>query len=144
MFDKYLNNRLIVLYIIPLTLGAVTVFSFQPFNFTIINFLVLPIFFYLIHYINKKSKGIYRKKPYRKNFFIFGTSFGFGFYLSGIYWINNSLTFDESFKILIPFGLIVLPLFLSLFFSIITLLIGPYINLNFRSLFFFFSRNSSF
>ena len=137
MFDKYLNNRLIVLYIIPLTLGAVTVFSFQPFNLTIINFFVLPIFFYLIHYINKKSKGIYRKKPYRKNFFIFGTSFGFGFYLSGIYWINNSLTFDESFKILIPLGLIVLPLFLSLFFSIITLLIGPYINLNFRSLFFF-------
>ncbi len=136
MFDKYLNNRLIILYIVPLILGAVTVFSFQPFNFIFINFFVLPIFFYLIFYINKKSKSIYRKKPYKKNFFIFGTSFGFGFYLSGIYWINNSLTFDESFKILIPLGLIVLPLFLSLFCSIIILLIGPYIDLNFRSLFF--------
>ena len=38
---------------------------------------------------------------------------------------------------LIPFGLIALPLFLSLFCSILTFLIGPYINLNFRSLFFF-------
>ena len=136
MFEKYLNNRLIILYFVPLALGVVTVFSFQPFNLTFINFLVFPIFFYLIFYINKKSKSIYRKKPYKKNFFIFGTSFGFGFYLSGIYWINNSLTFDESFKILIPFGLIILPLFLSLFCSILTLLIGPYINLNFRSLFF--------
>ena len=133
MFDKYLNNRLIVLYIIPLTLGAVTVFSFQPFNLTIINFFVLPVF-YLIHYINKKSKGIIERNPIEK--FLFWNIFCFGFYLSGIYWINNSLTFDESFKILIPLGLIVLPLFLSLFSSIITLLIGPYINLNFRSLFF--------
>ena len=136
MFDKYLNNRLIVLYIAPLTLGAATVFSFQPFNLTFLNFIVFPIFFYLIFYINKKSKSTYRKKPYKKNFFVFGTSFGFGFYLSGIYWINNSLTFEESFKILIPFGLIVLPLFLSLFCSILTLLIGPYINLNLRSLFY--------
>ena len=137
MFDKYLNNRLIVLYILPFTLGATTVFSFQPFNLTLINFFILPIFFYLIFYIKKKSKSIYRNKPYKKNFFIFGTSFGFGFYLSGIYWINNSLTFDENFKLLIPFGLIALPLFLSLFCSILTFLIGPYINLNFRSLFFF-------
>jgi apolipoprotein N-acyltransferase len=136
MFDKYLNNRLIVLYILPFTLGAITVFSFQPFNLTLINFFVLPIFFYLIFYIKKKSKSIYRNKPYKKNFFIFGTCFGFGFYLSGIYWINNSLTFDENFKFLIPFGLIALPLFLSLFCSILTFLIGPYINLNFRSLFF--------
>ena len=136
MFDKFLNNRLIVLYIAPLALGAITVFSFQPYNFTFINFFIFPILFYLVFYIKKKSKSTYRKKPYKKNFFIFGTSFGFGFYLSGIYWINNSLTFDESFKILIPFGLLVLPLFLSLFWSILTFLIGPYINLNFRSLFF--------
>ena len=136
MFDKYLNNRLIVLYILPFIFGAITVFSFQPFNLTLVNFFILPIFFYLIFYIKKKSKSIYRNKPYKKNFFIYGTSFGFGFYLSGIYWINNSLTFDENFKLLIPFGLIALPLFLSLFYSILTFLIGPYINLNFRSLFF--------
>ena len=36
----------------------------------------------------------------------------------GIYWIAHSLTFDESFKFLIPFSLILIPLFLSLFFSL--------------------------
>ena len=29
----------------------------------------------------------------------------------------NSLTFDDNFKILIPFGIILIPLFLSLFFG---------------------------
>ena len=77
------------------------------------------------------------KKPYKKNLFIFGTTFGFGFYLSGIHWITFSLTFDESFKILIPFALILIPLFLSLFFSITTVLIGPLLSLNLQSIILF-------
>ena len=36
---------------------------------------------------------------------------GFGFYLSGLSWITNSLTFDDNFKIFIPFALIFIPLF---------------------------------
>ena len=119
MFEKYLNNRGLTLFVIPFILGSLCVFSFQPFNYTIINFLVLPILFYLIIFINKKSKSVYRKKPYKKNLFIFGTAFGYGYYLAGIHWITNSLTFDENFKILIPIALILIPLFLSLFFSIL-------------------------
>ena len=119
MTEKFLNNRFLTLFIIPISLGSLTVFTFQPFNIFVINFLILPIFFYLIIYIKKKSQSIFRKKPFRKNLFIFGTSFGFGYYLSGIHWITNSLTFDDTFKILIPFGLIFIPLFLSLFFSLI-------------------------
>ena len=135
--EKFLNNRLYTLLLFPFFLGALTVFSFQPFNFSIINFIILPIFFYLTVYIKKKSKSTYRKKPLRKNLFIFGTAFGFGYYLSGIHWITYSLTFDESFKILIPFGLIFIPLFLSLFFSMITLIFGSFLNLNFLSMLIF-------
>ncbi len=137
MIEKYLNNRFVSLYFLPFIIGCSTVFSFQPYNLTFINFFVLPIIFYLIVYIKKKSKSTYRKKPYRKNLFIFGTVFGFGFYFSGIYWISNSLTFDESFKVLIPFSLILIPLFLSLFFSLIILLTGPFLNLNLSSLLLF-------
>ena len=61
----------------------------------------------------------------------------FWVFLSGIHWITNSLTFDESFRFLIPFGLILVPLFLSLFFSINSVLIGPFLNLNFNSLLLF-------
>ena len=85
----------------------------------------------------KKSKSIYRKRPFRINFFIFGTTFGFGFYLSGIHWIVNSLTFDNQFAILIPIALIAIPLFLSLFFSVAILISGPYLNLNISSIFLF-------
>ena len=116
MIEKFLNNRFLTLFIIPISLGSLTVFAFQPFNIFVINFFILPLFFFLIIYIKKKSQSIFRKKPFRKNLFIFGTSFGFGYYLSGIHWITNSLTFDDTFKILIPFGLIFIPLFLSLFF----------------------------
>ena len=137
MLKKNFNSRLIILYLIPLTIGSLTVFSFQPFNFTLINFVILPIFFYLTVYINKKSKTTFRKKPYRKNLFIFGVMFGFGFYLSGISWITNSLTFDENFKILIPFAIVIIPLFLSLFLGFVTLLVGPFLNYNFSSILLF-------
>jgi apolipoprotein N-acyltransferase len=137
MIKKYLNNRLLILYIFPLILGSLITLTFAPFNFTIINFLVLPIFFYLLNYINKKSKTIYRKKPYKKNLFIFGIAFGFGFYLSSISWITNSLTFDDNFKVLIPFAFILIPLFLSLFMGLTTLIIGQYLKLDFSSILLF-------
>jgi len=137
MLNKILNNRAIVLYLLPFFLGSLTVFSFQPFNFSFINFILLPIFFFLIVYIKKKSKGTYRKKPYWKNLFLVGLSFGFGFYLSGIFWIAYSLTFDESFKFLIPFTIILIPLFLSIFNGLTTLAIGHFLNYNFSSILLF-------
>ena len=54
MFKKYLNNRFLVLYFTPITIGLLSVFTFQPFNFVALNFFILPIFFYLTVYINKK------------------------------------------------------------------------------------------
>ena len=137
MFEKYLNNRFIILYFIPFILGALTTLSFEPFNLTIINLVIFPIFFYLVIYINKKSRSVYRKKPYKKNLFIYGLLFGFGFYICGISWITNSLTFDENFKVLIPFALILIPLFLSLFLALTILFVGPYLKFNFPSLFLF-------
>jgi len=137
MIKKYLYSRFLTLYIIPFILGSLSVLSFEPFNLTIINLIIFPFFFYLLVYINKKSKAVYRQKPYKKNLFIFGLVFGFGFYLSGISWITNSLTFDENFKFLIPFALILIPLFLSLFVGLTTLFIGQYLKLDFPSLLIF-------
>ena len=134
MNKKLLDNRFFTLCIFPFIIGSLSVLSFQPFNLTIINFIIFPIFFYTIVYISKRSHSVYRKKPFRINLFTYGLFFGLGFYLSGISWIVNSLTFDENFKIFIPFGLIFIPLFLSLFMAIPILLIGPNLRLNFASL----------
>ena len=46
--------------------------------------------------------------------------FGFGYFISNLYWITNSLTFEENFKPLIPIALILIPLFLGVFYGIVT------------------------
>ena len=47
--------------------------------------------------------------------------FGFGYFISNLYWITNALTFEENFKPLIPFALILIPLFLGVFYGLATL-----------------------
>ena len=95
MLAYLLNSRTYVIFIAPFVLGTLTVFSFQPFNFTFINFLIIPLIFFLTLYVKKKSKNVYRKKPYLLNLFLLGYIFGIGYFLTGTYWISNSLSFDE-------------------------------------------------
>ena len=48
--------------------------------------------------------------------------FGFGYFLTNLYWITISLTFDKNFEFLIPVALIFIPSFLALFYGLITFL----------------------
>ncbi len=132
---NFFNKRFFIIFLFPIIFGGITVLGFQPFNFSIINFISLPLLFLTIIYVKKKSKSTYRKKPFLKNLFILGTSFGFGYFFFGIYWISNSLTFDETFTFLIPFSLILIPLFLSLFFSIPIILVGNFCEKNISTIF---------
>ena len=132
---NFFNKRFFILFFFPIILGGLSVFSFQPFNFFFINFFLLPALFWLVLYVKKKSKSVYRKKPFIKNLFFLGTSYGFGFFFFGLYWIIYSMTFDDAFKIFIPFGLILIPLFLSLFFSLPIILAGYLINEKISSVF---------
>ena len=125
MIFNFLNSRLFLVFMFPFALGTLTVFSFQPFNFNYINFLIIPALFLTTTYVQKKSKNIYRNKPYLLNLFMIGYFFGFGFFLTGTYWISNSLTFDENLKFLIPISIIGLPLFLGIFFGLGNLIVGP-------------------
>ena len=77
MFSKLLDSRLIVLYILPFIFGLLTVLSFQPFNFSFVNFIVLSAIFLLTVNVKKRSKSKYRKKPFIKNLFIIGYIFAF-------------------------------------------------------------------
>ena len=87
--------------------------------------------------MKKKVASTYRKKKSHKYFFYLGCSFGFGFFLLGNYWISISLTHDEIFKPLIPFALITIPLFLSLFFGLACLISGPFVKKNISFILFF-------
>ena len=137
MIAQILSNRIYIVFIIPFILGLLTVLSFQPFNFFFINFILVPVLFLTLVYVNKKSKNIYRKKPHLSNLFFVGYLFGIGYFASGIYWISYSLTYDENFKYLIPFALIGIPMFLGIFFGLATLSIGALIKNNIASIFIF-------
>ena len=66
MIEKYIDNRLFILYLFPFILGALTVVSFQPFNFSFVNFIILPLFFYLVVYIKKNLKVFIEKNLLKK------------------------------------------------------------------------------
>ena len=125
---KKINNQLFF-FIIPLILGIISSFSLPPYNFFILNFLTFPCLFIFIISNFHFSKW---------RFFLIGWIFGFGYFISSIYWITNSLTFEEIFLPLIPFAFFLLPLFLGLFYGLITFIFS-FFNLekNYRSILIF-------
>ena len=137
MINYFLHSRVLLIFVTPFLLGCFSVFSFQPYNFTFINFIIFPCFFLILSYINKRSKNKYRKKPYFINLFYAGYFFGIGFFLTGTYWISNSLQFDESFKNLIPVTVILIPLSLGLFYGLASLICGKYLKFNLTSIILF-------
>ncbi len=106
-----LQNK-IFSFIIPFLLGIITAFSLPPYSFFFINFITFPLFliFFLLNY--KKGKWISFK---------IGWMFGFGYFISNLYWITNSLTFEDNFRFLILPALILIPLFLGIFYGASTL-----------------------
>ena len=76
MILNLLNSRFFLILLFPFTLGSLTVFSFQPFNYSFINFFIIPALFLVTTYVRKKSKNTYRRKPYLLNLFLIGYLFG--------------------------------------------------------------------
>jgi len=122
---KFLHS----LYII--SLGAISSFSLPPYNYFIINFITFSLFFIFI--FNKK------KTSNNKSLFKYGWYFGFGYFLFSLYWIAISLTFDQSFKFLIPVAIVLLPAFLAIFYGLITYLFSILFTKNVTNSFFIFS-----
>ena len=125
-----LNNKFFVIFLGPFLLGAITILGFTPFNLTFVNFFSFSILLFLILSVKKKTQSKYRKKKSSRYFFYLGCAFGFGFFLFGNYWISISLTHEDMFIGLIPFSLILIPLFLSLFFGLAILLVGNFAEKN--------------
>jgi apolipoprotein N-acyltransferase len=129
LLNLFKKNFLNYLYII--FLGAISSYSLPPYNYFVINFITLSLFFVFI--IKKK------KKSNNNFFFQYGWCFGFGYFLFSLYWIAISLTFDQSFKFLIPIATILLPAFLAIFYGLITYLFSFFFSKNVVSSFFIFS-----
>jgi len=127
LFNKKFLNLFYIIF-----LGAISSYSLPPYNHFIINFITFSLFFIFIF---KKKK----KTTHNKSFFQYGWCFGFGYFLFSLYWISISLTFDQSFKFLIPIAIILLPAFLAIFYGLITYLFSIFYSKNVITSFFIFS-----
>ncbi len=126
--DKKFYIELIFLVL----LGCSTSLSLPPFNYLIINFFTLSLFFI---FLVKKSQ-INKNKKF---FFIYGWLFGFGYFVSNLYWIPISLTFDKNLTFLIPIAMILLPAFLAIFYGLVSYLFVIFKTRKLLSSFFLFS-----
>ena len=127
-----MKKKIYIESIIIILLGSFSSLSLPPFNYVIINFLTFSLFYILLIKTFEVGKN-------KKLFFLYGWLFGFGYFVSNLYWISISLTFDESFKSLIPLSIVLVPAFLALFYGLATflfLILKPKKNL---SSFFLFS-----
>ena len=118
---KNLIKNKIASNIFVLLLGIATSFSLPPYNFFLINFVTLSLIYIFINNYEKKLTNKF-------NYFKYGWIFGFGYFISSLYWIAISLTFDESFKILIPISLILVPAFIGIFYGLATYFFSFFIN----------------
>ncbi len=130
MKNLFKKNFLNTIYII--FLGAISSYSLPPYNHFIINFFTFSLFFIFLFIERKKNSE-------NKFFFKYGWFFGFGYFLSSLYWISISLTFDDSFKFLIPLCIILLPAFLAIFYGLITYLFSVFYSKKVVNSFFIFS-----
>ena len=126
-----LKRNIILDFFFLLILGALSSLSLPPLNFFLINFFTFSTFFiFLFKNLNNSNKKI---------FFLYGWFFGYGYFLTNIYWITISLTFDQDFSFLIPIALILIPAFLALFYGLATFFFYIFSFKNVISVFFLFS-----
>ena len=126
-----LLKKKLFFYPLIIFLGILSSFSLPPYNFFILNFLTFSTFFVLI----VKNK----KKLNKFDFFVYGWLFGLGYFFSSLYWIVISLTFDSSFKTLIPVALIFIPSLIAIFYGVATYIFYFFKNFNNISLVIIFS-----
>ena len=110
-------------------LGFLSSFSLPPYNFFFINFFTFPFLFYIL-VINLDRNLL--------NNFLVGWFFGFGYFLTNLYWISNSLKFDQNFENLIFLSIILIPFLLSFFYGLFSYLLKFFnIKMNFISILIF-------
>ena len=93
-----MKNKKYLEFLFLIILGALTSLSLPPYNYLFVNFITIGLFFIFIFQKKRSTK--------KKYSFLYGWFFGFGYFLTNLYLITISLSFDENFTFLLLFGLI--------------------------------------
>ncbi|MGH6763304.1 MAG: apolipoprotein N-acyltransferase [Phyllobacterium sp.] len=121
-----LSGRIILLcgwrrYLIAALAGALASLSQPPFDFFAICFLSFPVLVWLIDgAVDNADVGVMsRLKPPA----LVGWWFGFGYFVSGLWWIGSALLVDaQSFAWALPFAILGLPALLACFYALAVVL----------------------
>jgi len=108
---KYLIESLWLRLIFSYLLGAFLFFTLPPFNIIFLSLISFSGFLFLL-----------LKAPSKKQAAIMGFLFGMGYFMVGLYWINNALLLDSTFYWLTLPTIFLLPAYLSIYISIPALL----------------------
>ncbi|MCZ2203386.1 apolipoprotein N-acyltransferase [Bartonella sp. A05] len=101
--------------------GALTSFALPPFYLTPISFLTFPVFIVLLDAINAIQNN---KKRLLKTALTCG-NFGFGYFVSNLWWLSNALLIEPSiFAWTIPFAIFGLPAYLALYWAFAGVIAG--------------------
>ncbi|MCC2110737.1 MAG: apolipoprotein N-acyltransferase [Hyphomicrobiales bacterium] len=120
---KALADRLILLWgwrraAVAALAGALSALAFPPFDFFPVLWLTMPVFVWLLDGAIDEGG---RFSAYRPAFAV-GWSFGFGYFLAGMWWVGSAFLVEaETFGILLPFAVVLLPAGLALFWGLAAL-----------------------
>ncbi len=105
-----MKTKLYIEVLFLIFLGMITSLSLPPLNYFIVNFFTFSLFFLFLIKRTQQKRGLI--------FFLYGWSFGFGYFITNLYWISISLTFDQDFKFLMPLTIFLIPSFLAVFYGL--------------------------
>ena len=105
--------------------GAVSVLAFAPFNIFPLLFLTFPALVWLIDGVGASGTDMAGENAGWASglgaAFLVGWSFGFGFFLAGLYWIGAAFLVEaEQFAVFLPLAVVALPAGLALFYGLAT------------------------
>ncbi|MFN0265182.1 apolipoprotein N-acyltransferase [Tepidamorphus sp. 3E244] len=94
--------------------GGSSALAMPPFGFFPVLFFTFPVFVWLLD--GAISSGTHKRRDELLTAFAVGWCFGFGYFLTSLWWIGNALLVDaETFGWLVPFATTLLPAGLALF-----------------------------
>lgn len=106
-------------FLIALLAGALSSLSQPPFGIFAINFLTLPVLLWLVDGASgNPDRGLLGR---RLSSFWVGWSFGFGYFVAGLWWTGAALLVEaDEFAWALPLAIIGLPAYLALFYGFAT------------------------
>lgn len=121
---KALQHKLILLnswkkLLLAFLSGVIAAFSMPPYG----AFPVLLISFPLLLLLLESANGVGERRKMLRHSFALGWSFGFGYFLNGLWWIGAAFLVDaDKFAVFLPFAVLAMPLGLGLFHGFAALL----------------------